>query len=68
MCCPGQLGVALIQLQDLALGLLEMHQECTSPPLKAIEIPLDALLSIEWSLSPRVHITNKDVKQLQPQY
>jgi len=72
------LGIALTQMLDLALGLVEPHQVCTGSPLKPIKVPLDGIPSLqhidcttqlavigklaEGALNPTVHVINKDVK------
>jgi len=38
-------GVALSQVQDLALGLVEPHEVHTGPPLQLVQVPLDGILS-----------------------
>jgi len=68
-------------VQDLALGLVELHEVCTGPPLKSI--PLDGIPAFqhvnltmqlgvigklaEGALNPTVHATDKDVKQRRSQ-
>ncbi|KAF4794471.1 hypothetical protein TURU_101855 [Turdus rufiventris] len=75
------LGIALTQVQDLALGLVELHEVHTGPPLKPVQVPLNAIPSLlcvnratqlgvigelaEDTLGPTVHVTNKDVEQPQ---
>ena len=41
------LGIALIQVQDLALGLVEPHEVCIGPPLKPVQVPLDGIPSLQ---------------------
>ncbi|PKU30563.1 hypothetical protein llap_19132 [Limosa lapponica baueri] len=78
------LGIALTQMQDLALGLVELQEVCTGPPLKPVQVPLDGIPSLqrvdcatqlgvmgklaEGALNPTVHVSNKDVKQQRSQY
>ena len=78
------LGITLTPVQDLALGLVELHEACMGPPLKPVKVPLDGIPSLqhvdrttqlgvigklaEGALNPTVHVANKDVKQHQPQY
>ncbi|KAK4823457.1 hypothetical protein QYF61_002293 [Mycteria americana] len=75
------LGIAPTHVQDLALGLCEVH---TGPPLKPVKVPLDGIPShqcvnrttqlgvvgrlAEGALDPTVHVTDKDVKQHWSQY
>ncbi|KAK4818782.1 hypothetical protein QYF61_019128, partial [Mycteria americana] len=70
--------------QDLALGLAELHEVRTGPPLKPVNVPLDGIPSLqrvdhttqlgvigklaEGALNPTVHVTDKDVKWCQSQY
>ncbi|PKU30953.1 rna-directed dna polymerase from mobile element jockey-like [Limosa lapponica baueri] len=72
------------QVQDLALGLVELHEVCTSPPLEPVQVPLDGIPSLqcvnrttqigvfdklaEGALYPTVHVSNKDVEQHWSQY
>jgi len=37
------LGIALTHVQDLALGLAELHEVRTGPPLKPVKVPLDGI-------------------------
>jgi len=39
------LGIALTQVQDLALGLVELHEVGMDPHLKPVQVPLDSILS-----------------------
>ena len=41
------LGIALAQMQDLALGLVELHEVCTGPPLKPVQDPLDCIPALQ---------------------
>ena len=41
------LGIAPTHVQDLALGLVELHEVCTGPPLQPIQVPLDAMPSLQ---------------------
>ncbi|KAK4830184.1 hypothetical protein QYF61_008975 [Mycteria americana] len=41
------LGIAPTQVQDLALGLVELHEVCTGPPLKPVKVPLDGIPSLQ---------------------
>lgn len=75
------LGIALTQVQDLALGLVELHKIHTGPPFKPVHVPLDAIPSVlhvdcttqlgvvskiaEGALNPTVDVTKKDVKLCQ---
>ncbi|KAK4819077.1 hypothetical protein QYF61_025310 [Mycteria americana] len=74
----------LMQPRDLALGLVELHEVQTGPPLKSVKVPPDGIPSLqcvdcttqlgvisklaEGALNPTVHVTNKDVKQCRSQY
>jgi len=40
------LRVALMHVQDLALGLGELHEVHTSPPLKPVRVPLGGIPSL----------------------
>ncbi|NXH55711.1 TNPO1 protein, partial [Rhabdornis inornatus] len=40
-------GIASTQVQDLALGLVELHEVHTDPPLKPVQVPLDAIPSLQ---------------------
>ncbi|GAB0176690.1 epithelial membrane protein 1 [Grus japonensis] len=78
------LGIALTHVQDLALGLVELHEVSTDSPLKPVKVPLDGILSVqrvdhttqlgvisklaEGALNPAVHVANKDVKRCRSQY
>jgi len=77
-------GIAPTPVQDLALGLVELHEVCPGPPLKPVQVTLDAIPSLqsvdrttqvgvisklaEGALNPTVHIADKEVKQQQSQY
>jgi len=37
------LGIALSHVQDLALGLVELHDVHKGPPLKPVKVPLDGI-------------------------
>jgi len=41
------LGIALTQVQDLALGLVELQEVCSGPPLKPVKVSLDCVPSLE---------------------
>ena len=78
------LGIALTHVQDLAHGLVELHEVLTGPPLKPVKGPLDGIHSpqhvsgttqlgvvsklAEGALNPTVNATSKDVKQCWSQY
>ncbi|KAK4808149.1 hypothetical protein QYF61_000129 [Mycteria americana] len=78
------LGIALTHVQDLALGLIELHDVCTGPPLKPVKVPLDGIPSLqcvdcttqlgvvsklaEGALNPTAPVTDKDVKRCRSQY
>ena len=40
------LGIALAQVQDLAYGLIELHEVHTGPVLKLVCVPLDSIPSL----------------------
>ncbi|KAK4823178.1 hypothetical protein QYF61_027082 [Mycteria americana] len=44
------LGVALTQVQDLALGLVEPHEVQTGPHLELVQVPLDSIPSLRTPL------------------
>lgn len=44
------LGIALIQMQDLILGLAELHEIGTDLPLKPVKVPLDDIESLTTTL------------------
>jgi len=48
------LGIVLTQMQDLALGLVELHEVHTGPPLKAVQVPLDGIPSLRSCLTSPV--------------
>jgi len=74
-------GIALTQVQDLAHGLVELHEVRTGPPLKpvfwmsslpssvshATQLGIAGKLA-EDALDPTVHVTDKDVIQHCSQY
>ncbi|KAK4824941.1 hypothetical protein QYF61_021561 [Mycteria americana] len=78
------LGIALIQVQNLALGFVELHAVCTGPLLKPVKVPLDGIPSLqridcttqlgvihklaEAALGPTVYIIGEDIKQYWSQY
>ncbi|KAK4828488.1 hypothetical protein QYF61_026759 [Mycteria americana] len=78
------LGIVLTHVQDLALGLVELHKVRRGPPLKPVKVPLDGIPSLqrvdhttqlgvigklaEGALNPTVHVADKDVKERQSQY
>jgi len=78
------LGIAPTRVQDLAFGLVELHEICTGSPLKPVKIPVEGIAFLqcvdhntrlgvvgklaEGALNPTVHVTHKDVKQHWPQY
>lgn len=73
-------GISLIHMQNLALGPVELPEECTGLPLKAVKLdgelsPLDGELLqrvfgklAEGALNPTAHVANKDVRQFQSQH
>ncbi|KAJ7399076.1 hypothetical protein BTVI_118605 [Pitangus sulphuratus] len=72
------LGIALTQLQHLALGPVELHEVCIGPPLKPVKVSLDGIPSLEYvncttqlgvisklaegEQNPTVHVNYKDAK------
>ncbi|KAK4832092.1 hypothetical protein QYF61_020707 [Mycteria americana] len=68
------LGIVLTHVQDLALGLVKVHEVPTGPPLKPVRVPLDGTPSLqrvptqlgliskpaEGALNPTVHVANED--------
>ncbi|NWX21281.1 ARMC4 protein, partial [Aegotheles bennettii] len=77
-------GIAPIHVQDLALGLVELHVVCMGPPLKPVKVPLDDIPSLQCvdcttqlgvvgklakgAPDPTIPVTNKDVKENQSQF
>ncbi|KAK4821042.1 hypothetical protein QYF61_012222 [Mycteria americana] len=77
-------GVAVAQVQDLALGLVEPHTIGPSPSTQPVQVPLQSLPTLqqintptqlgvickltEGALDPFVQIIDKDVRQNWPQY
>lgn len=77
------LGIALIQVQDLVLGVTEIHHVGTGPPLSWNKMPLDVIPFLqcvecstqlvdasqlaEGDLYPTVHKADKGVQQHQSQ-
>ncbi|KAK4813638.1 hypothetical protein QYF61_014398 [Mycteria americana] len=77
-------GVAVAQVQDPALGLVEPHTIGPSPSIQPVQIPLQSLPTLkqintptqlgvickltEGALDPLVQIIDKDVKQNWPQH
>ncbi|KAK4828118.1 hypothetical protein QYF61_023916 [Mycteria americana] len=78
------LGVALTQVQDLALGLVEPHEVHMGPLFKLVQVPLDGIPSLghvnhtiqlgvvcklaEGALDPTVYVIDEDIKQYWSQY
>ncbi|KAK4830892.1 hypothetical protein QYF61_013821 [Mycteria americana] len=77
-------GVAVTQVQDLALGLVEPHTIDLGPSIQPVQVPLQSLPTLkqintpaqlgvickltEGALDPLVQIIDKDVKQNWPQH
>ncbi|KAK4820051.1 hypothetical protein QYF61_017897 [Mycteria americana] len=77
-------GVAVAQVQDLALGLVEPHTIGPNPSIQPVQVPLQSLPTLqqintptqlgvvckltEGALDPFVHIIDKDIKQDWPQH
>ncbi|KAK4817066.1 hypothetical protein QYF61_027095 [Mycteria americana] len=78
------LGVALTQVQDLALGLVEPHEVHMGQVLELVQVPLDGIPSLrrvncttqlgviykfaEGALDPTVYVIDEDIKQYWSQY
>ncbi|KAJ7406662.1 hypothetical protein BTVI_64973 [Pitangus sulphuratus] len=75
------LGIVPTQVQNLALGLVELHKVCIGPPLQLFKIPLDSISSsmsttqlgvlsklAENAFDLIVYIVHIDVKQCWSQY
>ncbi|KAK4830581.1 hypothetical protein QYF61_011759 [Mycteria americana] len=77
-------GVAVAQVQDLALGLVKPHTTDLGPSIQPVQVPLQSLPTLqqintptqlgvickltEGALDPFVQIIDKDVKQNWPQH
>ncbi|KAK4821930.1 hypothetical protein QYF61_004933 [Mycteria americana] len=77
-------GVAVAQVQDLALGLVKPHTIHPSPSIQPVQVPLQSLPTLqqintptqlgvvckltEGALNPFVQIIDKDIKQDWPQH
>ncbi|KAK4822538.1 hypothetical protein QYF61_015544 [Mycteria americana] len=77
-------GVAVAQVQDLALGLVEPHTIDLGPSIQPVQVPLQSLPTLqqintptqlgvicnltEGALDPFIQISDKDVKQNWPQH
>ncbi|KAK4822029.1 hypothetical protein QYF61_006942 [Mycteria americana] len=77
-------GVAVAQVQDLALGLVKPHTIDLSPSIQPVQVPLQSLPTLkqintpaqlgvickltEGALHPFVQIIDKDIKQNWPQH
>ncbi|KAK4830266.1 hypothetical protein QYF61_009359 [Mycteria americana] len=77
-------GVAVAQVQDLALGLVKPHTIHPSPSIQPVQVPLQSLPTLkqintptqlgvickltEGALDPFIQIIDKDVKQNWPQH
>ncbi|KAK4828640.1 hypothetical protein QYF61_000288 [Mycteria americana] len=77
-------GVAVAQVQDLALGLVKPHTVDLSPSIQPVQVPLQSLPTLqqintptqlgvvckltESTLDPFVQIIDKDIKQNWPQH
>jgi len=76
------LGTAMTLVQDLALGLAELHEVHTGPPLKPVQAPVDGIPSLQCvdctsqlgvigkltagALSPTAHAIDKVVNSTGP--
>jgi len=47
-------GIALTDVQDLALDLVELHAVCTGPPLQLVQVPLNDIPSLQLSTTPHI--------------
>ncbi|KAK4831520.1 hypothetical protein QYF61_018122 [Mycteria americana] len=77
-------GVAVAQVQDLALGLVEPHTIDLGPSIQPVQVPLQSLPTLqqintptqlgvickltEGALDPFIQIIDKDIKQDWPQH
>ncbi|KAK4818648.1 hypothetical protein QYF61_016619, partial [Mycteria americana] len=77
-------GVAVAQVQDLALGLVKPHTIHLSPSIQPVQVPLQSLPTLkqintpaqlgvickltEGALDPFIQIIDKDIKQNWPQH
>ncbi|KAK4825281.1 hypothetical protein QYF61_026082, partial [Mycteria americana] len=77
-------GVAVAQVQDLAVGLVKPHTIDLGPSIQPVQVPLQSLPTLkqintpaqlgvickltEGALDPFVQIIDKDIKQNWPQY
>ncbi|KAK4826190.1 hypothetical protein QYF61_006134, partial [Mycteria americana] len=77
-------GVAVAQVQDLALGLVEPHTIGLGPSIQPVQVPLQSLPTLkqiniptqlgvickltEGALDPLIQIIDKDIKQNWPQH
>ncbi|KAK4813151.1 LOW QUALITY PROTEIN: hypothetical protein QYF61_013116 [Mycteria americana] len=77
-------GVAVAQVQDLALGLVKPHTTDLGPSIQPVQVPLQSLPTLqqintpaqlgvickltEGALNPFVQILHKDIKQTWPQH
>ncbi|KAK4815596.1 hypothetical protein QYF61_004811 [Mycteria americana] len=77
-------GVAVTQVQDLALGLVEPHTIGPSPSIQPVQVPLQSLPTLkqintpaqlgvickltQGALDPFIQIIDKDIKQDWPQH
>ncbi|KAK4825244.1 hypothetical protein QYF61_025643 [Mycteria americana] len=77
-------GVAVAQVQDLALGLVKPHTVDLSPSIQPVQVPLQSLPTLkqintpaqlgvickltEGALDPFIQIIDKDIKQNWPQH
>ena len=75
------LGIALTHVQDLALGLVELHEVHMSPLFEPVRVPLDGIPCLqhvdcttqldvgklaECALNPTVHVADKDINSVGP--
>jgi len=58
------LGIALTHLQDLALGLVELHEVRTGPPFKSVEVPLDGIPSLSLSTAPHSSVSSTNLRKV----
>jgi len=58
------LGIASIQVQDVALDLVELHEVHTGPPLKPVKVPLDGKPSSNVSTAPHSLVSSANLLRM----
>ena len=61
------LGIVPTHVQDLALGLVELHEVRMGPPLKPVKVPLDGIPSL-WGFEGRVQGGSQGKTVSQPKW